>query len=47
MVHSSYRAVEAVRKARYQRPQSERPVDVRKNKRRYQRPPRGAPRRSR
>jgi hypothetical protein len=47
MVHSSYRAVDAVRKARYFRPESRRPVDRRQDKARYQRPPRGAPRRSR
>ena len=46
MVHSSYRAVEAVRKARYFRPEAQRPQSRRKEQDRYRRPPRAKPRRS-
>lgn len=46
MMSAPYRSVEAIRKARYPRA-PQRPEDRRKNKDRYQRPPRGAPRKPR
>lgn len=40
MVHTSYRAVDAVRRARYHRPEAARPVRRKDDRDRYRRPPR-------
>lgn len=47
MVHTSYRAVDAVRRARYFRPEAERPVRKKDDRDRYRRPPPAKPRRRR
>lgn len=39
-MHTSYRAVDAVRKARYHRPEARRPVSRKNQGERYRRPPR-------
>jgi hypothetical protein len=37
-MHTSYRAVDAIRRARYHRPEAQRPIDRKKDKDRYRRP---------
>lgn len=40
-MHTSYRAVDAIRKARYHRPEARRPIGRNNDRERYRRPRRG------